>query len=175
MANLGDWAIPVVLFSIILYGFCTGTDVFATFLQGAAEGLRVAVDILPALVALIVAVGVLRASGALDLLTQALAPLTERFGLPGEVVPLALLRPVSGSGAMVIFTDLLERYGPDSMIGRIASVMEGSTETTFYTIAVYFGATSIRRTRHTAAASVTADLVGFLMSAVAVRLFFYSA
>ena len=172
MTAVGDWAIPSVVFGIILYGFCRGTDVFEVFLQGAREGLSCAVRVLPALVALICAVGVLRASGALDLLTHAISPLTDKLGIPGEVVPLALLRPVSGSGAMVIFTDLLERYGPDSLIGRIASVMEGSTETTFYTIAVYYGAVSIRNTRHTVPASVTADLVGFLMSAAAVRLFF---
>ncbi|MEG2204033.1 MAG: spore maturation protein, partial [Oscillospiraceae bacterium] len=109
-----------------------------------------------------------------DLLTVALAPWGRRLGLPAEVIPLALLRPISGSGAMVIFNDILHTFGPDSLIGRIASVMEGSTETTFYTIAVYYGATQIAKTRHTLPAALTADAVGFWMSAVMVRLFFGS-
>ncbi|MEG2174477.1 MAG: spore maturation protein [Oscillospiraceae bacterium] len=172
MSSVGDWAIPVLLCVIVTTGFLRGVDVFDCFLQGARSGVGIALRILPALVGLITAVGIFKASGALDLLTCALAPLTERIGLPGELIPLALLRPVSGSGAMVIFNDLLATYGPDSFIGRVASVMEGSTETTFYTIAVYYGATAIRRTRHTVPASITADLVGFFMSALMVRIFF---
>jgi spore maturation protein B len=125
-------------------------------------------------VAIIVSVGVFKASGALDLLTYAISPITIHLGLPGEVVPLALLRPISGSGALAIFNDILKTYGPDSMIGRISSVMEGSTETTFYTIALYFGSTGIRRTRHTLPAALTADFIGVVMSAAAVRFFFSS-
>ena len=172
MAAVSEWAIPCVLFGIVLYAFLQGTDVFSEFISGAKEGLATSVNILPALVALITAVGIFKASGALDLITHFISPLTEKAGIPGEVVPLALLRPISGSGAMVIFTDLLETYGPDSLVGRIASVMQGSTETTFYTIAVYYGATKIKNTRHTVPSSVTADLVGFLMSALTVRLIF---
>ncbi len=172
MKGISDWAIPCVLFAIVLHGYLHSVNVFEVFLTGAREGLRTAAEILPALVALIASVGVFKASGALDLLTAALSPAMRLLGLPAEVLPLALLRPVSGSGAMVIFTELLSRYGPDSTIGRIASVLEGSTETTFYTIAVYFGAAGIRKTRHTAPAAVTADLVGFVMSGIAVRLLF---
>ena len=173
MTALSSWAIPVVIGLIILWGWVSGLNVFDTFLSGARSGIGVAFRIIPALVALITAVGVFKASGALALLTHSLAPVTELIGIPAEVVPLALLRPISGSGAMVIFNDLLARFGPDSLIGRIASVMEGSTETTFYTIAVYYGATSIRRIRHTVSASVIADLTGFIMSAICVRMFFY--
>ncbi len=172
MSALADWAIPGVLFAIVLYGYLRGVNVFEVFLAGAREGLKTAAEILPALVALIASVGIFKASGALDLLTVALSPAMRLLGLPAEVLPLALLRPVSGSGAMVIFTELLSRFGPDSTIGRIASVLEGSTETTFYTIAVYFGAAGIRKTRHTAPAAVAADLVGFVMSGIAVRLLF---
>lgn len=172
MTAISDWAIPAILAIVILSGLFRGINVFDAFLDGARDGLGVAVRIVPALVALITAVGIFKASGALDLITHALSPFTERIGLPGEVVPLALLRPISGSGAMVVYNDILQAYGPDSLIGRIASVMQGSTETTFYTIAIYYGATSIRRTRHTLPASVTADFVGFVMSALTVRLFF---
>lgn len=173
MAAMSNWAIPTVVGLIVLWGWVRGVNVFDAFLNGARSGIGIAFKIIPALVALITAVGVFNASGALDLLTHALAPITELVGIPAEVVPLALLRPISGSGAMVIFHDLLARFGPDSLIGRIASVMEGSTETTFYTIAVYYGATSIRRIRHTVSASVTADLTGFIMSAICVRIFFH--
>lgn len=173
MTTISSWAIPSVIGLIVLWGWVRGINVFDSFLCGARSGIGVAFKIIPALVALITAVGVFKASGALDLLTHSLAPVTRLFGIPAEVVPLALLRPISGSGAMVIFNDLLTRFGPDSLIGRIASVMEGSTETTFYTIAVYYGATSIRRIRHTVPASVIADLTGFIMSAICVRIFFH--
>ena len=118
------------------------------------------------------AVGMFKASGALDLLSFALEPLGKLFGLPRDLLPLALLRPISGSGAMAIFDDLLRIHGPDSLIGRIASVMEGSTETTFYTIAVYYGAAEIRQTRHTVPAALSADLTGFFLSALLVRMLF---
>jgi len=172
MAAVGDWAIPCVLFGIVVYAFLNGADVFSEFIEGAKEGLHTSINILPALIALITAVGIFKASGALDLITHFISPLTEKLGMPAEVVPLALLRPISGSGAMVIFNDILETHGPDSLPGRIASVMQGSTETTFYTIAVYYGATRIKNTRHTVPSSVTADIVGFVMSALIVRIFF---
>ena len=173
MTAVSSWAIPTVIGLIVMWGWVSGINVFDSFLNGARGGIGIAFKIIPALVALITAVGVFKASGALDLLTHSLAPFTKLIGIPAEVVPLALLRPISGSGAMVIFNDLLTRFGPDSLIGRIASVMEGSTETTFYTIAVYYGATSIRRIRHTVSASVIADLTGFIMSAICVRIFFH--
>lgn len=172
MAAVGDWAIPCVLFGIVLYAFLNGTNVFSEFIEGAKEGLATAANILPALIALITAVGIFKASGALDMITNFISPLTEKLGIPAEVVPLALLRPISGSGAMVIFNDILSTYGPDSLSGRIASVMQGSTETTFYTIAVYYGATKVKNTRHTVPSSVTADIVGFIMSALTVRIIF---
>ena len=174
MAQIGDWVIPSIVFLTVIIGYIKGVDVFSEFVTGAKSGIATAFRIIPSLVALIVAVGVFSASGALDLLTCALEPLTSMVGLPSPVVPLALLRPISGGGAMAILTDILSRYGPDSIIGRMASVMEGSSETTFYTIAVYFGATSIKNTRHTLAASLTADVTGFLASAFFVRLLFYS-
>ena len=131
-----------------------------------------AVQILPALIALITAVGMFKASGALDLLTAFLRPLFSLLRLPDAVIPLALLRPISGSGAMVIFQDILQRYGPDSFAGRVASVMQGSTETTFYTIAVYFGAAKVAKTRYAVPAALCGDVAGFLAASWAVRLLF---
>ena len=170
MNAIGVWMVPISIAGIVGYGLVKGAPVFDLFVEGAKEGMGVAVRILPSLVALIVAVGMFKASGGLDLLSFALSPIGNLFGLPREVMPLALMRPVSGSGAMVIFTDIIRTYGPDGVIGRIASVMQGSTETTFYTIAVYYGAAGIKNTRHTVPAALSADVTGFVMSALAVKL-----
>lgn len=173
MAKLADFAVPITAAVILLMGRLRGVDVFDEFLKGAKSGIDTSFDILPALVALITAIGVFSASGALDMVTAFLSPAAKLLSLPAEVVPLALLRPVSGSGALAVFERLLSQYGADSFIGRVASVMEGSTETTFYTVAVYFGAVSVKKTRHTVWAALLADLTGFVMSAFFVRLFFY--
>ena len=170
--NLNNTVVPAVICGILFYGLLKGVDVFECFLQGAREGFQTAVNILPALVALMTCVGMFKASGALDILSHAAAPLARLLRLPAEVLPLAILRPISGSGAMVLFNDILAKFGPDSYIGRVASVMEGSSETTFYTIAVYYGATRVTKTRHTLPAALTADITGVVMSAVMVRLVF---
>ncbi len=172
MGTLNHYIVPVVLCGILLYGLIKGVRVFDIFLEGAKDGLMVAVRIIPALVALMTAIGMFRASGALDVLSYALRPLAGLLGLPVEVMPLAILRPISGSGGLVLFKDLLAQYGPDSFIGRVASVMQGSTETTFYTIAVYYGAVGVNRTRHTLPAALTADIAGFVMSSLTVIWFF---
>ncbi len=172
MTQLTAALIPVLIAGILIFGLIKRVNVFDTFLQGAKEGLNTAVSILPALVALMVAVTMFKASGALDILTYSLAPLTDRLGVPQETLPLALLRPISGSGALAMLESLLAEYGPDSLIGRAACVMQGSTETTFYTIAVYYGAVGIKNTRHTVLAASAADFTGMVMSCVAVRLCF---
>ena len=164
MAAVNHFIVPVIIGGIFLFGICKGVNTFDAFLEGAKEGLSTVVSITPALICLLTAVAMFKASGALDVLSWGL-------GLPREVIPLALLRPISGSGAMVLFNDLLVTYGPDSFIGRVASVMEGSTETTFYTIAVYYGAIGVKKTRHTLPSALSADLAGMVMSALAVRLF----
>lgn len=171
MSVISHFIVPVIIGGIFLYGLCRGVNTFDAFLEGAAEGLRTAASIAPALVCLLTAVAMFKASGALDVLSWVAAPLAEAVGLPREIIPLALLRPISGSGAMVLFNDILQTYGPDSFIGRVASVLEGSTETTFYTIAVYYGATRVTRTRQTLPAALSADLAGMIMSVFAVRLF----
>ncbi|WP_262398117.1 spore maturation protein [Zongyangia hominis] len=143
---------------------------FDVFIEGAKEGFGTAATVLPALIGLMTAIGMFKASGALDMLTAALRPVASLAQVPPEVVPLAIVRPISGSGALAVFQDILKTYGPDSLIGQVASVMQGSTETTFYTIAVYYGVTKVSRTRHTLVSSLTGDLTGFLMSALTVQL-----
>ena len=170
--NLSSYVIPVLLAAVAVYGMGKKVDVYSALTHGAEEGLSVLLRIIPALVGLLTAVSMLRASGALDWFSSLCGPLLDRLGLPAETMPLMLIRPVSGSGALAVASDILMTHGPDSYEGRVAAVMLGSTETTFYTIAVYFGSAGIVRTRHTVPAALAADLTGFLASALAVRLFF---
>ena len=170
--NLSSLVVPVLLASVAAVGLGKRVDVYSALTHGAEEGLTVLLRIIPALVGLLTAVSMFRASGAMEWLSVLCAPVLERLGIPPETTPLMLVRPVSGSGALAVGTDLMTTYGPDSYIGRVAAVMLGSTETTFYTIAVYFGSAGIHRTRHAVPAALTADLVGFAASALAVRLFF---
>ena len=170
--NLSSYVIPVLLATVAVYGMGKKVDVYSALTHGAEEGLSVLLRIIPALVGLLTAVSMLRASGALDWFSSLCGPLLDRLGLPAETMPLMLIRPVSGSGALAVASDILMTHGPDSYEGRVAAVMLGSTETTFYTIAVYFGSAGIVRTRHTVPAALAADLTGFLASALAVRLFF---
>ena len=161
--------VPLILAGVALYGCFRRVDVYAALVRGAGEGLEVLARILPSLVGLLTAVYMLRASGALDL---ALSPLLDRAGLPGELLPLMLVRPISGSAALGVGAELIAAHGADSFLGRTAAVMLGSTETTFYTIAVYFGAVKITKTRYAVPAALCADLAGFLAAAWAVRLCF---
>lgn len=172
LAKLSDYLIPVLLAGAALYALCRRVDVFSALTTGAGEGLSVVLRILPPLVALLTAVYMLRASGALELLTELLTPVLTFLGIPPETVGLLLIRPVSGSGALAVGSDIMQTYGPDSTIGRTAAVMLGSTETTFYTVAVYYGAAGIRRTRHTIPAALAADIAGFLAAAWTVRWMF---
>lgn len=172
LAKFSDYLIPVLLAGAALYALCRRVDVFSALTTGAGEGLSVVLRILPPLVALLTAVYMLRASGALELLTELLTPVLTFLGIPPETVGLLLIRPVSGSGALAVGSDIMQTYGPDSTIGRTAAVMLGSTETTFYTVAVYYGAAGIRRTRHTIPAALAADITGFLAAAWTVRWMF---
>ena len=172
LARISDYLIPLLLAGAALYALGRRVDVFSALTTGAGEGLSVILRILPPLVALLTAVYMLRASGALTLLTQALTPVLTRIGIPPETVSLLLILPVSGSGALAVGSEIMQTYGPDSTIGRTAAVMLGSTETTFYTIAVYYGAAGIRRTRHTIPAALAADVTGFLAAAWTVRWLF---
>ena len=165
--------VPFLLLGVALWGLVRKVDVYDALITGAAEGLGVLIKIVPALVALLTAVYMLRASGALELAARALAPVLTALGIPPETVALLLVRPVSGSAALGVGAELIATYGPDSLIGRTAAVMLGSTETTFYTIAVYFGAAGIVKTRYAVPAALCADLAGFMAAAWAVRVIFY--
>lgn len=170
--SISKYAIPFILLFIPTFGFIKKVKVYESFTEGAKEGFQTAVRIIPFLVAMLVAIGVFRASGAMDLLTQALAPVTRLIGMPAETVPMALMRPLSGGGATGVMSELITTHGPDSIIGRIASVMMGSTETTFYILAVYFGAVSIKKTRHALPAGLIADFVGLTTAVIVTNLIF---
>jgi spore maturation protein B len=161
------WAIPVLLVAIPLAGMLSRVKVYDVFIEGAKEGFEVAVKIIPFLVGILVAIGMFRGSGAMDLLTAGIRPLVAPLGFPPELVPLAVLRSLTGSGSLAFTTDLVKTHGPDSVIARTAATMYGSSETTFYVLAVYFGAVAVRRTRHAVAAALIADLVA-AVAAVAV-------
>lgn len=169
---LFDMLLPVLMAFIALYGIYKRVDVYDGLVHGAAEGLGVLCRIVPPLIALLTAVAMLRASGALELAAQALGPLLTAIGIPPETVALLLVRPISGTAALGVGADLIATYGPDSTVGRTAAVMLGSTETTFYTVAVYFGAAKIGKTRYAIPAALCADLMGFFAASLAVRLFF---
>lgn len=170
--SLSSLVVPLLLALVALCGLGKRVDVYAALTRGAADGLTVLLRIIPALAGLLTAVSMLRASGAMEALSALCAPVLALLGIPPETAPLMLVRPVSGSGALAVGSELMAAHGPDSYIGRVAAVMLGSTETTFYTVAVYFGAAGIHKTRYTIPAALTADLTGFAVSALAVRLFF---
>lgn len=164
------YLVPILLAFTAVFGIGKRVDVYDALTRGAREGLEILLRILPSLVGLMTAVYMLRASGAMDFLGNALAPTLEFLGIPPETAGLLFVRPVSGSGALAIGSELMAAYGPDSYIGRTAAVMLGSTETTFYTIAVYFGSAGVRKTRYAIPAALTADFAGFIAAAFAVRL-----
>ena len=169
---MAELILPIVLCLAAVYAQCRGVDVYAAMTAGAGDGLRTLARILPVLVALLTAVYMLRASGVLDALSDFLEPVLSKVGLPGELLPLMLVRPVSGSAALGVGSELIRTYGPDSELGRMAAVMLGSTETTLYTAAVYFGSVGADRTRYAVPAALCADLVGFLAAAWSVRILF---
>lgn len=172
MELMTQMLVPCVLAGTALYGSLRRVDVYGALVRGAGQGLETLARILPALVCLLTAVSMVRSSGLLEALAGCLAPVLGRLGLPPELLPLMLVRPISGSAALGVGADLINAYGPDSALGRTAAVMLGSTETTFYTIAVYFSAAGITRTRYAVPAALCADLVGFLASAWAVGVVF---
>ena len=164
--------VPILMCFVAVYAQRKKTDVYAAMVEGAGEGLRTLGRILPPLVTLLTAIHMLRASGVLELLARLLAPVLSLAGLPAQLLPLMLVRPISGSAALGVGAELIGRYGPDSELGRMAAVMLGSTETTLYTAAVYFGSVGVDRTRYAVPAALCADLVGFLAAAWIVRILF---
>ncbi len=156
---------PVVIVMILVFGAIKRTAVFDCFTEGAREGIKSVISIAPSLIGLIIAVTMLEASGFFELVTGAISPVCVSAGVPPQIVPLAMMRPVTGSGSFAVLGGVLEKYGADSLIGKTASVLAGSTETTFYAITVYYGAVGIKKTGHTIPAALTADMIG-MMTAV---------
>ena len=166
-----DYVVPVILLLACLLALHRKENAYDLLLSGAADGLKLLASIIPALILLLTAVSMLRASGAIEQISTFLAPVFRIFGIPPETALLVLVRPLSGSAALAVGADLMVQYGPDSTIGRTVAVMLGSTETTFYTISVYFGAAGIKKTRYTVPAALIADFIGFLVASWTVRLF----
>ena len=180
---VSPWIIPSIILGMLSYGLLTQLfdrivgveprlDIYQSFIDGAKDGFNVALKIIPYLVAILVAVGMFRASGALDLLTAAISPVTGPLGLPAEALPMALLRPLSGSGAFGYMTEVVNSSGPDGYLGYLVSTMQGSTETTFYVVAVYYGAVQVSKLRHTIPAALTADLAGVIAAVVLCSILF---
>jgi spore maturation protein SpmA len=169
---LNGWLLPALMAAIALIGFSRRVAVYDAFVAGAREGFQIAIVIIPFLVAILVGVAMFRASGALGALTGFVSPITSWVGFPAEALPMALIRPLSGSGAMGVMTETMQTHGPDSFVGYLVSVINGSTETTFYVLALYFGSVGIRATRHTVAACLSADVAGIGAAFVFSRIFF---
>ena len=167
-----DYIVPLLLFGICVFALSKKEDPYGLMLAGAKDGLSLLFSLVPTMVLLMVSVTMLRTSGAMGMLEKLLSPAVRLLGIPAETVMLVLIRPISGSAALAVGADLMTTYGPDSPIGRTVAVMLGSTETTFYTISVYFGAAGIQKTRYTVPAALLADFTGFLMASLTVRLFF---
>lgn len=173
LETISLWAIPVVVAVVALYAIIKKVPVYSAFTEGAKEGFSVAIMIIPYLVAMLCAIGMLRASGALDAFCDLIAPVTNLIGLPSEVLPMGIMRSFSGGGAEGLMAELLETYGTQSQIGHIASVALGSTETTFYIVAVYFGSVGVSNTRHSIAAGLLGDLASLIASAVVVNVMWF--
>lgn len=165
--------IPIIFAIVVTYGMFKGRKVYEWFIEGAKEGLMVCVRIFPYLLAMIVVIRIFRDVKLLDIINYWLRPVSSLIGLPEELVPLILIKPLSGSGALGVLTDILKQYGPDSYIGLLASVIMGTTETIFYTISVYFGAVGIKKIRHTLLAAVCADVAAILSAIIFVKIFLF--
>lgn len=172
MEKITDYIVPFLLLGCSLWALRKKENAYELLLQGGQEGLKLCATLIPTMVILLTAVTMLRSSGAMESISSLLSPAFRFFGIPEETALLVLVRPISGSAALAVGADLMAQYGVDSQIGRTAAVMLGSTETTFYTMSVYFGAAGIRKTRYTLIAALIADFVGFFMASVTVRLFF---
>ncbi|GAA0125573.1 spore maturation protein [Clostridium sp. ATCC 25772] len=162
--------IPIIIILIVTYGMIKGVKVYECFIEGAKEGLNICLRIFPYLLAMLIAINVFRASGAMDFLISIVKPGVDKIGVPAEVVPLVLMKPLSGSGAIGIFTDIINQHGSDNFIGICASIIMGSTETIFYTLAVYFGAVQIKKIRHTLWVALLVDMCAVLIAVNVARI-----
>ena len=164
--------IPLILIFVIVYGYLNKVEIYDAFVEGAKDGLSVVINILPTLIGLMVAVGMLRASGALDIVSRLLKPIANIIGFPAEAIPLSLMKPISSSAATGLFIDLLKKYGPDVFVTQFAAVMLGSTETIFYTLSVYFMSINIKKTRYTLKGGIIANIAGLLAAFYICNMFF---
>lgn len=172
MKDLSDYILPTIVVLIVLYGGFKGVDVFNVFIDGAKNGFKTVFNIIPSLIALLLSINMLKASGGLDVLLSLLSPIGDFLGIPRDIIPLTILSPISGSGSLGVYESILKDFGPDSFIGRCASVMMGSTETTFYTLALYYGSIGVKKTRHTVPSALCADFTSFILSPRFVKIFF---
>lgn len=172
MKALSDYILPVIVVMIIIHGAFKGVDVFNVFVEGAKSGFKTVFNIIPSLIALLLSINMLKASGGLDVLLSLLSPIGDFLGIPRDIIPLTILSPISGSGSLGVYEGILKDFGPDSFIGRCASVMMGSTETTFYTLALYYGSIGVKKTRHTVPSALCADFTSFILSPRFVKIFF---
>ncbi len=172
VSSLSAWAMPVTLALILVIGVARKVPIYDSFIDGAKDGFSTAISLIPQLIAMMVAVSVFRSSGALQLLVSALSPILHLLHFPAELLPLALLRPLSGSGSLAIVTDIFKHHGPDSFLGRAASIMQGSTDTTLYVLTVYFGSVGIRNARYSVKVGLISDFVSVAASLIAVHLMF---
>lgn len=170
--EISKWIIPILITFIPVYAYFKGVKVYEVFIEGAEEGFKIAIKLIPFLVAMLVAIGIFRSSGAMDIFVKTIKPITSFFNIPADILPLALMRPFSGGASLGIATELINTHGPDSVIGRIASTMQGSSDTTFFVLAVYFGSVGIRKYRHAVWVGLTADLTTFLLSVYIVNKIF---
>lgn len=170
--DISNWSIPVLIFVISLYGFLKGVKVYDTFVEGAKGGIKTVLKIFPYLLAMMVVINIFRVSGAMDLLINLMNPVTKKLGIPDDVLPLLFLRPLSGNASLSYTSYLLKNSGPDSFIGKLASTIQGSTETTFYIIAVYFGSIGIKKYRYAVTVGLLADIAGFFAAVFVCKLLF---
>ncbi len=172
LTSVSKWAIPLLLLVIPVYGYIRKVPVYEAFVEGAEEGFTTVVKIIPFLVGMMIAISVFRASGAMNYLSNAIAPITKLIGAPPELLPLAVMRPLSGSAVLGLATEIMKVYGPDSFIGRCASVMQGTTDTTFFVLTIYFGSVGIKKYRYSIITGLSADISGFLASIYICNLLF---
>ncbi len=170
--TLSIWLIPLFIVFVLIYGTIKKIPTYEVFVEGGKEGLKIAIQIIPFLVGMLVAISVFRASGAMEAIIQFIQPVLTLFRVPADIVPLALMRPISGTGALAITTDLISTHGPDSFIGRLASTMQGSTDTTLYILTVYFGAVGIKKMGDSLKVGLLADVVGIIASIIIVTIVF---
>jgi spore maturation protein B len=172
LSAIGTYAFPILLFGVPIYAAIRGVKVYETFVRGAEDGFKIAAGTLPYLVAIFAAISCFRGSGALDILSRGLSAVLKPLGIPADVVPLLLIRPISGSGALALTGDILRQYGPDTSTSLLASILQGATDTTFYVVTLYFGSVGMRKTRHAVLSCLIGDACGFIAAFLIWRLYF---